>query len=127
MLRFSDLDIAGHVNNAVFSTLFESARCELLLDGNNWIEPHGMGFVMRRIEVDFLKSIRYPETRSVQIGTAVTAIGDSSMTFQQALFVEEECCAVAQAVMVLISSKGKERIPEHVRSMLAQKAPALTS
>jgi acyl-CoA thioester hydrolase len=118
MLRFGDLDVAGHVNNAVFATLFENARCELLLNGTEWIAPEGQGFVMRRLELDFLKPLRFPQARSVSVGSAITAIGDSSATFQQALFVDDECHALAKSVMVLISAKGKEPLPDSVRQWL---------
>ena len=122
MLRFSDVDVAGHVNNAVYGTLFESARCDLLLNGDKWMEPAGMGFLMRRIEIDFLKPVVFPTTRSVEIGTAVIAVGETSVKMQQALFVGDECCALALAVMVLASREGKQKIPDDVRHQLQQKS-----
>jgi hypothetical protein len=78
-IRFGDLDRQGHVNNAVFATSFESGRVGLIYDAENGPQVPGATSVVVRLEIDFLRELRWPGT--VEIGTAVAEIGRSSNCF----------------------------------------------
>ncbi len=84
-LRYGDTDRQGHVNNAVFSTLLETGRVELLFpgDGTSMSDP-GASWVIVRIELDLVGEITWPG--SVDIGTRVERVGSSSVTMAQGLF-----------------------------------------
>jgi acyl-CoA thioester hydrolase len=90
-IRFGDLDRQGHVNNAVFATSFESGRVGLIYDAENGPQVPGATSVVVRLEIDFLRELRWPGT--VEIGTAVAEIGRSSYCFAHATFHEGACAA----------------------------------
>ncbi|MCH4890940.1 acyl-CoA thioesterase [Acidaminobacter sp. JC074] len=77
-LRYRDTDKQGHVNNANFSTFFETGRTELLyLHEGGPIHDEDSSFVIARIELDYISEIKWPGT--VEIGTLVKRIGNSSI------------------------------------------------
>jgi acyl-CoA thioester hydrolase len=95
-LRYADTDRQGHVNNAVFATMLETGRCELLFD----LTDPGSSFVVARLVVEFRAEVRWPGT--VSIGTRVGSIGRSSIKLEQGLFQDDRCVATAETVIVLV-------------------------
>src|SRR5215469_3455179 len=83
-LRFGDTDRQGHVNNAAFATLLETGRVEMLYGGQTPLSDPGCGFVIARLELDFVSEMGWPGR--VDIGTRVHSIGRSSVRLEQALF-----------------------------------------
>jgi acyl-CoA thioester hydrolase len=109
MVRFADLDRQGHVNNAVFATYLESGRVGTIYDPENGFQVPGATSVLARIEIDFLQELRWPGT--VEIGTAVAAIGRSSYTFAQAMFSNGTCVAMGRSTLVLIDAATRRSRP----------------
>jgi acyl-CoA thioester hydrolase len=99
-LRYGDTDRQGHVNNAVFATLFETGRVSVFHDPDHPLLKPGHSFVIARIAIDYRAEIFWPGT--VEIGTAVKTIGNSSVTFFQALFQAQKCVATAESVVVQV-------------------------
>jgi 2-haloacid dehalogenase len=108
-LRYGDTDRQGHVNNAVFSTFFETGRVELLFDPRRSVLEAGKSFVLARLEVDLLAEIIWPGT--IEIGTAVTKVGRSSVRLAQALFQNGRCVARAVSVIVLVDETTHRSSP----------------
>lgn len=119
-LRFSDTDLVGHVNNAVFATFFETGRVSFLYDEAEPYAPPGADFVVVRLVIDFRAELRYPGT--VDIGTRVIRIGRTSFTMGQGVFRNERCYASGEATCVLIDGKTRRPIPlpEDVRRRLGE-------
>lgn len=115
-LRYNDMDQAGHVNNAVYSTLFEAGRVPILYDPDRQMPPAGCHFSIVRLTVDFMAEMTWPG--EVTIGTGVTRIGGSSVALRQAVFNEGRCCAAAESVVVLTDSTARKSkpLPEHARA-----------
>ena len=65
--------------------------------------------MLARIEIDFLKELRWPGT--VEIGTGIAEIGRSSYVFAQAIFHEGACAARARSTMVLIDRATRKARP----------------
>jgi acyl-CoA thioester hydrolase len=108
-LRFSDLDRQDHVNNAVFSTLFESGRVATLDRViRPLIGPAAM-FALVRLTIDFRREMRFPG--DVDIGTRIIRVGGSSLTFGQALFLGETCTATAEAITVHFDRAAGKGVP----------------
>lgn len=108
-LRYGDTDRQGHVNNAVFATFFETGRVEMILDGDApLLEPDG-SFVLARIEIDLVAEILWPGT--VEIGSAVSRVGRSSIGLEQALFQQGRLCARATSVVVQVDGATKRSTP----------------
>lgn len=108
-LRYGDTDRQGHVNNAVFSTFFETGRVEFLMDPENPILTAGHGFVIARIIIDYRDEIRWPGT--VEVGTRVLSVGRSSIRLEQGLFQGERLVATAESVIVHISDETRRSAP----------------
>lgn len=85
VVRFSDCDPLGHVNNAVYLTYLEQARIDLwrkqigplgrrLQDGTR-----GKGFILARAEVDFRAQAHDGDTLEVRL--ALAGFGTKSATY----------------------------------------------
>ena len=108
-LRYGDTDRQGHVNNAVFGTFFETGRVELILDAEHSLLESGQSFVLARIEIDLVAEILWPGT--VEIGSAVSRVGRSSIHIAQALFQNGRLCARATSVVVLVDGTTRRSTP----------------
>ena len=109
-LRYGDTDRQGHVNNAVFATMYETGRVELLqLGQSEGLSLAGVSFVIARLNLDYRGEIFWPGT--VEIGTAVKALGNSSVTFIQALFQNGQCVSTAESVVVQVDNRTRRSTP----------------
>jgi acyl-CoA thioester hydrolase len=108
-VRFADMDRQGHVNNAVYPTYFETGRVPRIYDSQEGFQVEGCTTVLARIEIDFLREIRWPGT--IEVGTAIAELGRSSYVFSQAIFYEGACAARARSTMVLIDRATRKARP----------------
>ena len=108
-VRFGDLDPNQHVNNAVYATYFETGRVTLMKDRSLGLIPEGLTWIMVRLDIHFRAELRWPG--KIELGLAVTRLGRTSVTFEQAVFSEETCVASAQAVTVLIDERTRKPTP----------------
>jgi acyl-CoA thioester hydrolase len=117
-IRFQDIDRLGHVNNVAVTIYAESGRVEFLdavmpaaLSAGN-----GPLWVIARIDVQFRAQSHYPGT--VDIGTCVLRIGNSSITLGQGLFVGDRCIATTESVVVLVDPDTERgmALPDEVRT-----------
>jgi acyl-CoA thioester hydrolase len=119
-LRYSDMDTQGHINNAVFTTLFETGRASLLGQPsiNAWNNQQ-YAYVLARLEVDYHAELRWPGI--VHVGTAVKSIGRTSLVLAQSLFKDDTCVASALNVMVQIgkTSHRPEPFTDEIRAVLS--------
>jgi acyl-CoA thioester hydrolase len=109
IVRFGDLDAQGHVNNAVFSTYFETGRVAMFRDGDLGIGVANATYVLVRQEIDFLRELRWPG--DVVVGTALAVLGRSSFTVAQAVFAGDECAAAGRATMVMLDTVSRKPRP----------------
>lgn len=79
-VRWSDLDLFGHVNNARTLTLLEEARVDwMFVDAvDRGTEGLSRGVVVAGIRIDYRRPITFPGAVSVSMG--VTALGAASFT-----------------------------------------------
>lgn len=117
-LRYADTDRQGHINNAVFSTFFESGRVAFLYDPNNPLSPEGSQFVIAELTIRFINELNWPG--DVTIGTGVARLGRSSFNLTQGLFCEGQCVATADSVMVLMdeTTRRSTELPVSTRASL---------
>jgi acyl-CoA thioester hydrolase len=120
-VRYNDTDRQGHVNNAVFVTFLEAGRVSLLYSPKaEALTPEGTSFVLASLVLNFRAEILWPS--NVRIGTTVVRIGNSSVTFNQALFVGDNCVATAQTVLVHIDDATRKSLslPDQTREELKE-------
>ena len=119
--RWSDNDVFGHLNNAVYYQLFDSAI-------NRWVgqalglDPAAlpaMG-VVAESGCRYLGEARYPQ--DVSVGLAVARVGTSSVTYRPALFTGDDDAPVAVGLWVHVYvDRGSRRpvpLPDVLRSAL---------
>jgi acyl-CoA thioester hydrolase len=108
-LRYADTDRQGHVNNAVFATMLETGRVELLYDPDAPLHSEGCAFVIASLHLDFLTEITWPG--NVDIGSRVATVGRSSVTIEQGLFQDGLCAATAYTVVVQVNERTRRSQP----------------
>jgi acyl-CoA thioester hydrolase len=124
-LRYGDTDKLGHVNNAVFATMCEAGRAELLFNREGSIGGPGVTMVIANLNLDFIAEMHFPG--SVQIGTAVDSFGKSSLRLYQAIYKDDVCCGISHSTMVLINEETRKAVPfpEALRKRIEAEAPLL--
>jgi acyl-CoA thioester hydrolase len=108
-LRYADTDRQGHVNNAVFATMLETGRVELLYNPDDPLHGDGCAFVIASLQLDFLGEITWPG--KVDIGSRVATVGRSSVTIEQGLFQNGLCAATARTVVVQVNEITRRSHP----------------
>ena len=123
-LRYADTDRQGHVNNAVFSTMLETGRVEILYDPSSPLASQNCSFVIASQKLNFHAEINWPGR--VEIGTRVSKIGRSSITLEQALFQTGQMKATAKTVIVQMNETTRRSEPlsndaiEHLDRLVSQ-------
>ncbi|MFO7864476.1 MAG: thioesterase family protein [Salinivirgaceae bacterium] len=117
-LRYADTDRQGHVNNAVFSTFFETGRAEMVYNADDPIMDDNCSFVIASMQVDYLLEIKWPGI--LNIGTCITKIGNSSIRLYQQLYQEDKCVAKAETIIVQVdnATAKSKTLSETVKSKL---------
>lgn len=118
-IRFRDTDKQGHVNNAVFSTYLETGRTELLYIPKPLYDEEST-FVIAHLTLDLIGEINWPGT--VEIGTAVEKIGNSSVHLNQCLFHNDQVVARAKTVIVQIDlhTRQSKALSEEAKAAFKQ-------
>lgn len=109
IIRLGDLDHQNHVNNAVFSTYLETGRVNFMRDVFGSLRFGDRGFVVARLEINFLKQLHWPGM--VDVCTGVERIGTSSVTYAQAVFHEGQCAAAGRTTMVFTDRAAGRSAP----------------
>ena len=122
-VQWGDQDSFSHVNNTVYFRWFESGRISYLerLGVSHTLSDAGPGPILASIKCNFRRPIGYPDT--VQIGTRVTKVGNSSLTIAQTVFSErlQTIAAEGDSVIVLFNYRAQKstRVPDDLRSKIA--------
>lgn len=108
-LRYGDTDRQGHINNAVYCTLYESGRVDFLFNNGESVAGPDTAFVIAKIALDYLKEMHFPG--DVKVGSKIHSIGRSSFRVGQAIFYKDQCCSTAESVIVIIDPIKNKSIP----------------
>lgn len=120
--RWSDNDHYGHVNNAVYYMYLDTAVNGWLMDatGLETRDLSAIGIVVSS-RCEYLVPVGFPD--QLQVGLATSRVGNSSVTYQLAVFREpdETLCAVAEFVHVYVdrTTRKPASIPESIRSAVS--------
>lgn len=120
--RWTDNDMFGHLNNAVYYALFDTAI-------NGWIntsigiDPLSAPWlgVVAESGCRYLGELRFPEPLSV--GLAVTRLGNSSVTYRLGLWAHAgPVAAVGHWVHVYVDRVSRRPVPmpEPIRELLGK-------
>jgi acyl-CoA thioester hydrolase len=122
--RWADNDMFGHLNNAVYYQLFDTAI-------NGWInttlgiDPLTMPLlgIVAESGCRYFSELRFPE--QLDVGLAVTRLGRSSVTYRLGVFQaepdEQPIAALGHWVHVYIDrvSRKSQPIPDAIRTLLS--------
>ncbi|MEO1701690.1 MAG: thioesterase family protein [Pseudomonadota bacterium] len=119
-LRFGDTDMQGHINNAVYATLYESGRVNFLYGPHGDLMPKGRTFVIAELSIRFVDEILYPG--AVDVFSGVHRIGNSSVGLVQELRVNGQLKSHATSVVVMIDNAKRKSAPldEATRARMAK-------
>ena len=84
--RWKDMDLFGHVNNAVFLTYIEDARIMYFKRWN--VTEKKRSLIVASIKIDYLRQIEHPS--NLIVGQKVSRIGNSSFDIQSAIFLNND-------------------------------------
>lgn len=117
-VRFSELDVLQHVNNAVYMQWFERVRVrhtQLYGLSRNLGSGNGPRIVLRSASIHYRQEMLLDENYVVTCG--VTAFRNTSFSMHQELWADGTLRASFDCVLVLLRPDGSGRfpIPEDVR------------
>lgn len=107
-VRFQDLDIAGHVNNAVYVTYLEEARVDYLADVLD-VGGDELSAVVARLEIDYRRPIR--DLDDVTVAVRTLEPGTSSVPMEYEIRAGNAVVASAETVMVTVDDGTGETRP----------------
>ena len=93
--RWKDNDVYGHVNNVIYYEYFDTAVNLWLIENEllNFKSGINVGYIVKS-GCDFISPISHPS--SLEIGIRASAIGNSSVTYESAVFRNNDDFASAQ-------------------------------
>ena len=116
-IYYEDTDAGGIVYHTNYIKYCERARSEHFFS-------HGMlpgdtnkyGFVVRKIDADFLGSAKLGDVLTVQ--TSILEYKKSNITLLQEIFLEEKKLFSMEVVLVYVEEGKPRRIPEYLENVL---------
>lgn len=119
---YEDTDAGGVVYHATYLRFAERARTEALRDAGvphaELLADHGVMFMVRRIEVDYLRPARLDDSLSVV--TEPIVVGGASATLRQDVLGPEGLCAILTVRLACVKpGDGRPgRLPQRWRAVL---------
>ena len=118
-LRFNDIDMMGHVNNAVIMEFFDLGKSTYFSESGLPVRPDEGDFcvIVVHVEVDFHSQIRWND--NIAVTTQVTNWGHKSLRVKQQIINldTQQPCATCSTVMsgYSRSSSSSALIPDEVK------------
>lgn len=118
-VRFSDIDVMGHVNNAVYLSYFEMTRVHYFKEllGQDW-DWKSYGILLVRNEIDYIKPILIEHTPEIHM--YFDEAGSKSIKLSYEIKVKGEIYTKGVSVLVSYDSRiGKTiTIPDEMKVAL---------
>lgn len=112
-LRFSDLDVYWHVNNARFATFLEEARVAYLVHLGLWdgMTFLSLGIIVAELHIRYIAPIEIHQ--KVRVGVRIAQIGNKSLTFHYRIEDAQNgaLLATAESVGVGYEYHSKTTVP----------------
>lgn len=123
-VRFSDVDVYGHVNNVKYFEYFQEARIQLMVASGREL-GQGYHLVVAQTDVDYRRPILF-RAEPYDCSTWVSHIGSTSVVFESVVRDGADVLARAKVVGVCIdSATGRPApVPEELRGMVAAVTPS---
>lgn len=121
--RWADNDLYGHVNNVTYYSYFDTAANSFLIQHVGFDIHHSpiIGLVVDSA-CCFFQELSFPEI--IEVGVSIAKIGNSSLTYELAIFKEKHHQPAAQGHFVHVfvdrATRKSTTIPENMREILNQ-------
>ena len=118
--RWRDDDRYGHLNNAIYYELFDSAINQLLIDcGIINFESGDHVFLVASSGCDYFSELSYPD--KLEVGLAISRLGNRSVTYDLGLFKKgaDHTAATGFFVHVHVTRDGYRPAPIAARDRAA--------
>lgn len=121
-IRWGELDVLGHVNNAQYLRYFEESRTAWCESVGRPLRNTGEGMILLKASVTYKKPVGYPATVSVELRAG--RIGNTSFDLINMLSIEGESgvAAIGEFVIVwfdYVNNKPKS-VPAEIRELLTK-------
>jgi acyl-CoA thioester hydrolase len=116
VVRFSDQDGAGHVNNTAIAVYVETGRLAFVHELILAERRRGDRFVAARVSIDYLREAHWPGR--IRIGTRVSRVGQKSATLEHLVLKDGEPIAFAECVIAFMAGPKTADLPADVRARL---------
>ena len=115
-VRFSDVDVYGHVNNVKYFEYLQEARISLIAE---LVPRRRFSFVVAQTDVDYLMPLLF-RAEPYDCRTSITRVGTRSMTVESEIRDRDRVLARAKVVVVFYDlAGGRSTEPEReVREVL---------
>jgi acyl-CoA thioester hydrolase len=119
-IRWGELDVLGHVNNAQYLRYFEESRTAWCESIGRPLRNTGEGMILLKASVTYKKPVGYPATVSVELRAG--RIGNTSFDLINMLSIEGESGVAASGEFVIVwfdyvNNKPKS-VPAEIRELL---------
>jgi acyl-CoA thioester hydrolase len=121
-ILWGDEDAFSHVNNLAYLRWCETSRVEYMQRVTFWIElpPNGTGPILASVKCDYKMPLTYPDT--VDVGTRVASIGNSSVRMEQIVVSRklQTVAAIVESTVVMLDYKAGRpvRVPDNIREAI---------
>jgi acyl-CoA thioester hydrolase len=119
-VRFSDVDMMGHVSNTVYQNYYDSGKVNYFDEVMPDMDFVNLGVVGASVKIEYLKPI-FMKTR-ILVETRVSVLGQKSITMEHCLVNEQtgETLSTCTAVLVCFAIKEQKSIviPENWRKSI---------
>jgi len=124
-IRFNDVDIAGHVNNAVYQYYYDFGKLRFFDDVfKNKIDWQKEGFVLLKIEIEYLAPIYLHD--EIEVLTRISEVKNKSLIIEQIVREKDNASETAikskaSSVMVAYDyvKKHSMEIPNNWKKMIS--------
>jgi acyl-CoA thioester hydrolase len=118
---YEDTDAAGLVYYANYLKFAERARTEMLrqhgTDHATMLKSTGLGFVVRRCEIDYIKPARLDDL--LRVTTRVAAVGGATLDLDQDVLRGRDTLVRMHVGLALLNAAGRPaRLPATLRAAL---------
>lgn len=120
-IRFSDVDMFGHVNNASQQMYFDLGKTDFMRQVLSLSDPFGgLSLVTVATTNNFFRQIRY--TDDIEVHTSVRKTGDKSVTLFQSMVDRRDGATVSDSLTVMavfdFAKQASAPLPDEWRTKL---------
>lgn len=124
-IRWGELDVLGHVNNAQYLRYFEESRTAWCEAVGRPLRNTGEGMILLKASVTYKKPVGYPA--SVVVELKAGRIGNTSFDLVNTLTIEGDSDAAAIGEFVIVwfdyANNKSKPIPVEIRALLGESVP----